>query len=112
MRGMRRRGTASIVKTPTKEDAMSVTPQPATPAADEHLGPIDIVVIGYPAGAPMTGDAAPLLLDLVERGTIRVLDALFVTKEADGTFSGFDASGLDDTHPGEWSVFAGASSGM
>ena len=41
---------------------------------DEELGPIDIVVIGYPADAPMTGEAVPLLLDLVERGIIRVLD--------------------------------------
>ena len=40
-----------------------------------ELGPIDIVVIGYPAGAPMTGEAVPLLVDLVERGIIRVLDA-------------------------------------
>ena len=36
--------------------------------------PIDIAVIAYPADAPMTGEAAPLLVDLVERGVIRVLD--------------------------------------
>jgi hypothetical protein len=55
-------------------------------AHGEELGPVDIVVIGYPADAPMTGEAVPLLLDLVERGIIRVLDALFVVKNADGTF--------------------------
>ena len=58
-------------------------------AHDEELGPIDIVVIGYPAGAPMTGEAVPLVLDLVDRGIIRVLDAMFVIKEEDGTFAGF-----------------------
>lgn len=35
----------------------------------------------------MTGEAAPLLVDLVERGIIRVLDAMFVIKGDDGTFS-------------------------
>ena len=64
-------------------------------AHDEELGPIDIVVIAYPAGAPMTGDAVPLLLDLVDRGIIRVLDAMFVIKEEDGTFSGFEATDLE-----------------
>ena len=35
---------------------------------EEELGPVDIVVIGYPADAPMTGEAIPLLLDLVDNG--------------------------------------------
>jgi len=79
--------------------------------ADE-LGPIDIVVIAYPADAPMTGEAAPLLVDLVERGIIRVLDVLFVTKNDDGTFSGFDARDLTDKGVGDFAVFEGASSGL
>src|SRR5215216_2046745 len=79
--------------------------------ADE-LGPIDIVVIAYPADAPMTGEAAPLLVDLVERGIIRVLDVLFVTKNEDGTFSGFDARDLTDKGVGDFAVFEGASSGL
>jgi Family of unknown function (DUF6325) len=81
-------------------------------AHDEELGPIDIVVIAYPAGAPMTGDAAPLLLDLVDRGIVRVLDAMFVIKNEDGTFSGFEAKGLDDKNVGDFKVFEGASSGL
>jgi hypothetical protein len=81
-------------------------------AHDEELGPIDIVVIAYPAGAPMTGEAAPLLLDLVDRGIIRVLDAMFVIKNEDGTFSGFEAKGLDDKNVGDFKVFEGASSGL
>ena len=79
--------------------------------ADE-LGPIDIVVIAYPPDAPMTGEAAPLLVDLVERGIIRVLDAMFVIKNEDGTFSGFDATDLDDKGVGDFTVFEGASSGL
>src|SRR5215207_5031170 len=81
-------------------------------AQDRDLGPIDIVVIAYPAGAPMTGEAAPLLVDLVERGIIRVLDAMFVIKNEDGTFSGFDATNLDDKGVGDFTVFEGASSGL
>jgi Family of unknown function (DUF6325) len=80
--------------------------------ANEELGPIDVVVIAYPAGAPMTGEAAPLLVDLVERGIIRVLDAMFVMKNEDGTFSGFDATDLSDKGVGDFTVFEGASSGL
>jgi dihydroorotase-like cyclic amidohydrolase len=76
------------------------------------LGPIDIVVIAYPSGAPMTGEAAQMLVDLVESGIIRVLDAMFVMKNEDGTFSGFDASDLTDKDVGDFVVFQGASSGM
>ena len=81
-------------------------------AHDEELGPIDIVVIGFPADAPMTGDAVPLLLDLVERGTIRVLDVMFVTHGLDGTVSGFNATDLDDKGVGDFTIFEGASSGL
>jgi hypothetical protein len=84
----------------------------AMEAHDAELGPIDIVVIAYPAGSPMTGEAAPLLVDLVERGIIRVLDAMFVTKNEDGTFSGFDARDLDEKGVGDFTVFEGASSGL
>jgi hypothetical protein len=82
------------------------------PGASRELGPVDIAVIGYPPGAPMTGEAAPLLLDLVERGIIRVFDVMFVTKEADGTFFGFDATDLDAHGVGEFNLFEGASSGL
>ena len=76
------------------------------------LGPIDVAVIGYPAGAPMTGEAVPLLLDLVDRGVIHVFDALFVRKDADGTFSGIDPADLDPNHAGDLTAFAGASTGL
>jgi Family of unknown function (DUF6325) len=77
-----------------------------------ELGPVDIVVIGYPAGAPMTGSAAQILLDEVGKGTIRVLDALFVTKNDDGTYSGFNAVDLEPDRVGDFQVFEGASSGL
>ncbi|MGH2838241.1 MAG: DUF6325 family protein [Thermoleophilaceae bacterium] len=78
----------------------------------EELGPIDIVVIGFPADAPMTGEAIPLLLDLVDRAIIRVLDVMFVTKNEDGTFSGFDARDLSSKGVGDFAIFEGASTGL
>ena len=81
-------------------------------AHEAEFGPVDIAVIGYPADAPMTGEAIPLLLDLVDRGIIRVLDVLFVTKNEDGSFSGFDAQDLSSKGVGDFAVFEGASTGM
>jgi hypothetical protein len=81
-------------------------------AHNEELGPVDIVVIGYPADAPMTGEAIPLLLDLVDSGIIRVLDVLFVIKNEDGTFSGLEAKDLDHGTVGDLVAFEGASSGL
>ena len=81
-------------------------------AHSDELGPIDIVVIGYPADAPMTGEAVPILLDLIERRIIRVLDVMFVMQGEDGTFAGFEAVGLDEKGVGDLAIFEGASSGL
>jgi hypothetical protein len=89
---------------------VSATESSAAP--QEALGPIDVVVIGYPPDAPMTGEAAPLLMDLVDRGIIRVLDVMFITKDADGTFAGFDATDVTSDSVGDFAVFEGASSGL
>jgi Family of unknown function (DUF6325) len=81
-------------------------------AHEDELGPIDIVVIAYPAGAPMTGDAVPIFVDLAERGIIRVLDVLFVMQNEDGSVSGFEATDLDGDSIGDLKVFEGATSGL
>ena len=81
-------------------------------AHEQEVGPIDIVVIAYPPGSPMAGDAVPILMDLVERGIIRVLDAMFVSKDEDGKYSGFQAKDLDDKGVGDYRIFEGASSGL
>ncbi len=79
---------------------------------DAEFGPVDVIVIGFPAGAPMTGDSVPIFLDLVDRGIIRVLDVLFVRKDEDGTFSGFDLADVDADTAGDLTVFAGATTGL
>ncbi|MFB7467818.1 DUF6325 family protein [Streptomyces sp. NPDC056224] len=76
----------------------------------EEMGPVDYLVVEFP-GNKMTGEALPLLVDLVDRGVIRILDLRFVRKDADGTVTAMEISEADD---GEGtlslSVFEGASS--
>lgn len=81
-------------------------------AHEDELGPIDVLVIGYPPGAPMRGEAVPILLDLVNRGIVRILDALIVRKEADGSFAGHDPADVDTDTAGDLSAFAGAATGL
>ena len=81
-------------------------------AHEDELGPIDIVVIAWPADAPKTGEAVPIFVDLVDRGIIRVLDVLFVIQNEDGTVSGFEATDLDRDSIGDFKVFEGASTGL
>jgi hypothetical protein len=78
----------------------------------DELGPIDVVVIGFPPDAPMTGEAVPILVDLVDRGIVRVLDVLFVTKGEDGSVAGFTIDGIEPDRIGDFVVFEGATSGL
>jgi hypothetical protein len=77
----------------------------------EEMGPIDYVLIEWPDRQP-TGEAAPIVVDLVERGIIRVLDVLFVMQDVDGRYVGFKAHELDATGIGDFKEFEGASSGL
>ena len=58
------------------------------------VGPVDVAIIGFP-GNKFTGKIAPALMDLVDSGTVRVLDLLFVSKDADGFITSFAAADLD-----------------
>jgi hypothetical protein len=51
---------------------------------DEILGPIDYLAVEWPGGH-VTGEGFELLLDLVDRGIVRVLDLEFIAKAADGS---------------------------
>ena len=63
------------------------------------VGPIDVVIIGFP-GNKFSGQITPAIMELVETGTIRVIDLLFVMKDADGVVLTIDAADLDpDTGP-------------
>jgi hypothetical protein len=80
-------------------------------AALDEMGPIDYIVVEFP-GNRMTGRALPMLVDLAERGIIRILDLVFVRKELDGSVSGLALADLDGDGALDLAVFEGVSSGM
>jgi Family of unknown function (DUF6325) len=75
-----------------------------------EMGPIDYIVVEWPGRQP-NGEVAPHLVDLVERGLIRILDLAFVTKDGDGNVRGLEISELAG-EVAELAVFEGASSGL
>ncbi|MFB7948650.1 DUF6325 family protein [Kitasatospora phosalacinea] len=77
----------------------------------EELGPIDYLVISFP-GSRLTGEGLPLLVDLVDRGIIRILDLTFLHKDTDGTVAAVQVADLDGDGRLDLAVFDGASSGL
>ncbi len=77
----------------------------------DETGPIDYLVVEFP-GNRMTGEGFPLLVDLVERGIIRILDLVFVTRDTDGSVTAVEISDFDDNGTLDLAVFEGASSGL
>jgi hypothetical protein len=77
----------------------------------QELGPIDYIVLEWAGDQPVTGEVMPLLLDLVDRGVIRILDLAFLVKAEDGSVAAIDLAeaATQDTGLAE---FVGASSGL
>src|SRR4051794_12095904 len=66
----------------------------------DELGPVDYIVVEFPAGASsFTGEMAKELLALVDSGTVRVIDALILTKDADGVVEATELSDIDELGP-------------
>ncbi len=76
-----------------------------------EMGPIDYIVVEFP-GNRMTGEGLPLLVDLVDRGVIRILDLMFVRKEEDGSVVGMEVADFTGDGALDLAVFEGASSGL
>ena len=81
--------------------------------ADEVMGPISYVIVQFP-GNKMTGEGFPILVDLVDRGLIRILDLVFITRGDDGSTAVLELNDLDrdDNVEVDVAVFDGASSGL
>jgi hypothetical protein len=77
----------------------------------DEMGPIDYVILEWAGDQPVTGEVMPLLLDLVERGLIRILDVAFVVKDKDGSVTAIDLGDLTEASP-IMVEFAGAASGL
>src|SRR3954466_1548517 len=66
----------------------------------DTLGPVDYVVVEFPAGASsFTGEMAKELVALVEAGTIRVIDALILVKDEDGSINAMELSDVENLGP-------------
>ena len=59
----------------------------------DEIGPVDYAVLAFP-GNQFKGEIAPALADLVEAGTIRLIDAAFVSRDEDGVVSAFELTEL------------------
>ena len=66
----------------------------------DELGPVDYVVVEFPAGAQnFTGEMAAELLKLVDAGTIRVIDVLILQKDEDGNVEAMELSDIEQLGP-------------
>jgi hypothetical protein len=73
------------------------------------MGPISYLIAEFP-GNKMTGNGFPILIDLVDRGLIRILDLIFVTRNADGSIGALELQDIDGEI--DLTVFEGAGTGL
>ncbi len=77
-----------------------------------ELGPVDYLIVEWPSGTQPNGEGLKELADLSDRGLIRVLDLVFVTKGDDGVVAGLALADIDSDGDLDLVEFAGASSGL
>jgi hypothetical protein len=75
-----------------------------------HMGPVDYAVFAWPGEAPSDGRIASMIVDLHDKGIIRILDIAFAAKDNDGNVVAIDLANMGADNP--FAVFDGASSGM
>jgi len=79
---------------------------------DIEVGPIDYLVVEWPPGAEPNGEPLKHLVDLTDRGLVRVLDLAFVRKNDDGSVEGVAITDIDGDGTLDLVEFEGASSGV
>ena len=77
-----------------------------------EIGPVDYLILEWPAGKEPTGEGLAEFVNLTDRGVVRVLDLAFVKKEEDGTVIGLVIADLDGDGTLDLAQFEGASSGL
>ncbi len=77
----------------------------------DTLGPIGYLIVEFP-GNKMTGKGLPILVDLVDRGIIRILDLTFATRGDDGALEVIQLADIDGDGELDLTIFEGAASGL
>ncbi len=77
----------------------------------DALGPIGYLIVEFP-GNKMTGKGLPILVDLVDRGIIRILDLTFATRTDDGALEVIQLADIDGDGELDLTIFEGAASGL
>src|SRR4051812_42427148 len=77
----------------------------------DEMGPIDYLVVEFPPDRA-TGQALPMLIDLVDRGIIRILDLVFVRKDHDGSVATLTEVDLERMRLVEAALFDGVATGL
>src|SRR4051812_8287212 len=98
---------------PDRRETRPIRREGGTPVTDEvleEMGPIDYIVLEWPGRQPK-GEVVPMLLELVDRGIIRILDFAVMLKAEDGSVAALDLGELDE-ESGEFAAFEGAQSGI
>jgi len=85
------------------------TTEKTRPLELEGMGPVSYLIVEFPGGK-MSGEGLPMLVDLVDRGLIRILDLEFVTHDPDGTIRSVEVRDLDRMGVSDLEIFDGVSS--
>jgi hypothetical protein len=75
------------------------------------LGPVSYLIVEFP-GNKMTGEAFPQLVDLVDRGLIRILDLEFIRRDTDGSMRMIELADIDHDGKFDVAIFEGSNSGL
>lgn len=78
---------------------------------ESEMGPVDYLVIEFQQSR-MSGEGLPLLVDLVDRGVIRILDLAFVSRDEQGVVHGLELRDVDGDGALDLTLFEGATSGL
>ena len=103
---MPRRGGAAMLGSLSEKEEF-VTDEPF-----DEMGPIDYIVLEWPGEKQPKGEAAPLLIDLVDRGIIRILDMRAMVRGEDGAVTAVAISDLDGDGTLDLAIFEGVESDL
>lgn len=62
--------------------------------SEQHIAPVELVVLAFP-GSRFTGEIVPALAELVDAGTVRIIDLAVIVKDDDGTVESLEITDLD-----------------